>query len=91
MLATSSLIESCTREYRDWMEERPTPEGDERPALEEHFVWLSKDYTPHDTDLDSPFVPPGFHFGITIRKGLAPSGQGAPLDPGSGEMPQTSP
>ena len=45
MLATSPLIESCTREYRDWMDKHPTPEGHECPAPEEHFVWLSKDYT----------------------------------------------
>ena len=40
MPATSPLIESCTREYRDWTEECPTPEGapDEHPALEEHAL-----------------------------------------------------
>ena len=64
MPATSPLIESCTREYRDWMEECLTPEGDERPAPEEHFVWLSKDYTPYNNDLGSPFVPPEFTLGL---------------------------
>ena len=64
MPATSPLIESCTREYRDWMEECPTPEGDERPAPEEHFVWLSKDYMPYDNDLGSPFIPPDFTLGL---------------------------
>ena len=64
MPATSPLIESCTREYRDWTEEHPTPEGDERPAPEEHFVWLSKDYTPYDNDPGLPFIPPDFTLGL---------------------------
>ena len=64
MLATSPLIESCTREYRDWMEEKPTAEGDERPSPEEHFVWLSKDYTPYENDPGSPFVTPDFTLGL---------------------------
>ena len=46
------------------MEECPVPEGDEHAALEEHFVWLSKDYTPYDNDLGSPFVPPDFTLGL---------------------------
>ena len=62
--ATSPLIDSCTRKYRDWMEERPAPEGDECAALEEHFVWLSKDYTPYDNDPGLPFVPPDFTLGL---------------------------
>ena len=64
MPATSPLIESCTREYRDLMEERPTPEGDKHPAPEEHFVWLSKDYMPYENDPGSPFVPPDFTLGL---------------------------
>ena len=64
MPATSPLIESCTREYQDWMEEQPTPEGDEHPAPEEHFVWLSKDYMPYENDLGSPFIPPDFTLGL---------------------------
>ena len=64
MPATSPLIESCTREYWDWTEEHPTPEGDEHPALEEHFIWLSKDYMPYDNDLGSPFIPLDFTLGL---------------------------
>ena len=75
LLATSPLIDSCTRKYRDWTEECPVPEGDERAAPEEHFVWLSKDYTPYDNDPGSPFIPPDFTLGLTAHKGLAPSGQ----------------
>ena len=62
--ATSPLIDSCTRKYRDWTEERPVPEGDQRAALEEHFVWLSKDYTPYENDPGSPFVPLDFTLGL---------------------------
>ena len=46
------------------MQERPVPEGGERPAPKEHFVWLSKDYTPYDHDPGSPFVPPDFTLGL---------------------------
>ena len=60
MPAISPLIESCTREYRDWMEEHLAPEGDEHPALDEHFVWLSKDYTPYENNPGSPLVPLDF-------------------------------
>ena len=62
--ATSPLIDSCTRKYRDWTEACPASRGDERAALEEHFVWLSKDYTPYDTDPGSPFIPPDFTLGL---------------------------
>ena len=62
--ATSSLINSCTREYRDWMEGHPAPEGDKPAAPEEHFVWLSKDFMPYDNNLGSPFVPLDFTLGL---------------------------
>ena len=62
--ATSPLIDSCTRKYRDWMQECLVPEGDEHAALEEHFVWLSKDYTPYENDPGLPFVPPDFTLGL---------------------------
>ena len=64
LLATSPLIDSCTRKYQDWTEGRPAPEGGERTAPEEHFVWLSKDYTPYDNDPGSPFIPPDFTLGL---------------------------
>ena len=62
--ATSSLINSWMRKYRDWTQERPVPEGSERPSPKEHFVWLSKDYTPYDHDPGLPFVPPDFTLGL---------------------------
>ena len=68
LLATSPLIDSCTRKYRDWTEECLAPEGDEHAAPEEHFVWLSKDYTPYDNDPGSPFVPLDFTLGLPPLK-----------------------
>ena len=59
--ATSPLIESCSRKYRDWMEGRPAPEGNECATLEEHFVWLSKGFTPYD-------IPPDFMLGLPPMK-----------------------
>ena len=50
------------------MEEHPAPEGNERAAPEEHFVWLSKDFTPYDNDPGSPFVPPDFTLGLPLVK-----------------------
>ena len=64
LLSMSPLIDSCTRKYRDWTEGRPAPEGGECTTPEEHFVWLSKDYTPYDNDLGSPFIPPDFTLGL---------------------------
>ena len=55
--ATSPLIDSCTRKYQDWTQEHPAPVGGECTAPEEHFVWLSKDYTLYENDPGSPFVP----------------------------------
>ena len=46
------------------MEECPVPEGDKHAAPEEHFVWLSKDYTPYENDPGLPFVPPDFTLGL---------------------------
>ena len=46
------------------MEERPAPEGNKHAAPEEHFVWLSKDFTPYDNDPGLPFVPLDFTLGL---------------------------
>ena len=63
MPAYSPPIDSCSREYSDWSGEW-VPEGGKRSPPEEHFVWLSKDNTPYDTDPGSPFVPPDFTLGL---------------------------
>ena len=83
LLATSPLIDSCTRKYQDWTEEHLVPEGDERAALEEHFVWLSKDYTPYENDPGLPFVPPDFTLGLPPIKDWPHQAREAPwvLDP----------
>ena len=66
--ATSPLIDSCTRKYRDWTEGCLAPEGNKRATLEEHFVWLSKDYTPYANDPGMPFVSPDFTLGLPPMK-----------------------
>ena len=66
--ATSPLIDSCTRKYVDWMEGCLAPAGNGRATPEEHFVWLSKDYTPYDNDPGSPFIPPDFMLGLPPMK-----------------------
>ena len=62
--ATSPLIDSCTRKYRDWTEGSLRPEGNKHAAPEEHFVWLSQDYTLYSNDPGMPFVPPDFMLGL---------------------------
>ena len=59
MPALSPLIDSCTQEYRDWCQEL-APEGGSIFPLEEHFVWLSSDDMPYESDPGSTFVPPDF-------------------------------
>ena len=76
------LIDSCTREYRDWTKDFPAPAGGEH-TLEEHFVWLSTSYQPYTHDPGSPFIPPDFTLGLPpvedwpCRSGEPPW----PLDP----------
>ena len=69
---TLSLIDLCTRKYWDWTQEHAVPEGGKRPAPEEHFVWLSRDYTPYKNDPGSPFVPPDFTLGLPPIKDWPP-------------------
>ena len=57
------LIDSCTREYRDWTKDFPAPAGSKNTP-EEHFVWLSTIYQPYTHDPGSPFVPPDFTLGL---------------------------
>ena len=65
------------------MEECPASEGDEHAAPEEHFVWLSKDYTPYENDPGLPFVPPDFTLGLPPVKDWPHQAGEAPwvLDP----------
>ena len=57
------LVDSCTREYRDWTKDFPAP-ARRKNTLEEHFVWLSTSYQPYTHDPGSPFIPPDFTLGL---------------------------
>ena len=57
------LIDSCTREYRDWTKDFPAPAGSKNTP-EEHFVWFSTIYQPYTHDPGSPFIPPDFTLGL---------------------------
>ena len=61
--AEHPLIDSCTREYRDWTKDFPAPAGSKH-TLEEHFIWLSTSYQPYTHNPGSPFVPPDFTLGL---------------------------
>ena len=52
-------IDSCIREYRDW-----TTDCEDRSSPDEHFVWLSNEFTPFQTDPGTPHVPPDFTLGL---------------------------
>ena len=57
------LVDSCTREYRDWTKDFPAL-ARSKNTLEEHFVWLSTSYQPYTHDPGSPFVPRDFTLGL---------------------------
>ena len=48
---TKFPIDSCVREYRDW-----TTDCEDWSSPDEHFVWLSNEFTPFQTDLGTPYV-----------------------------------
>ena len=52
-------IDSCIREYRDW-----TTDCEDRSSPDEHFVWLSNEFTPFQTDPGTPYVLPDFTLGL---------------------------
>ena len=52
---TKFPIDSCVREYRDW-----TTDCNDRTPSDEHFVWLSNEFTPYQTDPGTPYVPLDF-------------------------------
>ena len=76
------LVDSCTREYRDWTKDFPALAGSKN-TLEEHFVWLSTSYQPYTHNPGSPFVPPDFTLGLPpVRDWPHRSGEPPwPLDP----------
>ena len=56
---TKFPIDSRAQEYQDWT----TGCGD-RTSSDEHFVWLSNEFTPFQTDLGVPYVPLDITLGL---------------------------
>ena len=56
---TKFPIESCVREYRDW-----TTDCEDWSSLDEHFIWLSNEFMPFQTDPGTPYVLPDFTLGL---------------------------
>ena len=56
---TKFPIDSCVWEYRDW-----TTDCEDQSSLDEHFVWLSNEFMPFQTDPGTPYVPPDFTLGL---------------------------
>ena len=52
-------VDSCVWLYWDW-----TMDHEDRPALEEHFVWLSEETMPFCTDSGQPHVLSDFTLGL---------------------------
>ena len=44
-------IDSHVWEYRDW-----TTDCKDRTSPDKHFVWLSNEFTPYQTDLGTPYI-----------------------------------
>ena len=56
-------IDSCIREYRDW-----TTGSEDRTSPDEHFVWLSNEFMPFQTDPGTPYVLLDFTLGLPAVK-----------------------
>ena len=56
---TKFPIDSCIQEYRDW-----TTDCEDWSSPDEHFVWLSNEFTPFQTDPGTPFLLPDFFLGL---------------------------
>ena len=52
-------IDSCTQEYQNW-----TTDCNDRTSPDEHFVWLSNEFTPFQTDPGTPYMLPDFTLGL---------------------------
>ena len=52
-------IDSCAQEYRNW-----TTDCDDRTSPDKHFVWLSNEFTPFQTDPGTPYMLPDFTLGL---------------------------
>ena len=56
---TKFPIDSHVREYWDW-----TTDCEDRTSPDEHFVWLSNEFTPYQIDPGTPYVLPDFTLGL---------------------------
>ena len=56
---TKFPIDSCIQEYRDW-----TTDCKDRSSPDKHFVWLSNEFTPFQTDPGTPYVLLDFTLGL---------------------------
>ena len=56
---TKFPIDSGVRAYRDW-----TTGCYDQSNPDEHFMWLSSEFTPYTTHLGAPFVPQDFALGL---------------------------
>ena len=56
---TKFPIDSRVWEYRDW-----TTNCDDRTPPDKHFVWLSNEFTPYQTDLGTPYMLLDFTLGL---------------------------
>ena len=52
-------IDSCIRKYRDW-----TTDCEDRSSPDEHFMWLSNEFTPFQTDPGTPYMLLDFTLGL---------------------------
>ena len=78
---TKFPIDSCIREYQDW-----TTDCEDRSSPDEHFMWLSNKFTPFQTNLGTPYMPPDFTLGLSTV-GDWPK---QTLGPGPCQAPQAS-
>ena len=60
---TKFPIDSCVREYWDW-----TTDCEDRTSPDKHFVWLSNEFMPYQTDPGTPYMPPDFTLGLPTVK-----------------------
>ena len=74
-------IDSCIREYQDW-----TTNCEDQSSKDEHFVWLSNEFTPFQTNPRTPYVPLDFTLGLPAVENWL---KGPGKFPGSWTLPST--
>ena len=74
---TKFPIDSCVQEYRDW-----TTDCEDWSSPDEHFVWLSYEFMPFQTNLGNLYVPLRFYPRVARCWRLAETDRGGSLGPG---------